>query len=83
MPDDVVVKIVADRIKQPDCKNGFLLDGFPRTIAQAQALDQLTEIDLVINIDVRFELIVARISGRRMCECGQTTYFHIRQGYMR
>ena len=75
VPDDVVVKIVADRIKQPDCKNGFLLDGFPRTIVQAQALDQLTEIDLVINIDVRFELIVARISGRRMCECGQT--YHI------
>lgn len=75
VPDEVVVDIVADRLKREDCKKGFLLDGFPRTIAQAEALGKLTDIDTVINIDVNFDLIVARISGRRMCECGET--YHI------
>ena len=50
VPDEVVVDIVANRIKEEDCKKGFLLDGFPRTIEQAKALDKLTEIDIVINI---------------------------------
>lgn len=72
VPDDVVVGIVADRIKQPDCENGFLLDGFPRTIPQAEALAKLTDIDCVINIDVDFDLITARIAGRRMCACGES-----------
>lgn len=72
VPDEVVVGIVADRIKQDDCKNGFLLDGFPRTIAQAEALGKLTEIDYVINILVDFSVITARICGRRMCKCGES-----------
>lgn len=75
VPDEVVVGIVADRIKQEDCKNGFLLDGFPRTIAQAEALGKLTDIDYVINIDVDFELITSRIAGRRMCACGES--YHV------
>ena len=75
VPDEVVVGIVADRIKQDDCKNGFLLDGFPRTVAQADALGKLTGIDAVINIDVDFDLITDRIAGRRMCACGET--YHI------
>lgn len=75
VPDEVVVGIVADRIKQDDCKNGFLLDGFPRTIAQAEALGKLTDIDYVINIDVDFDLIADRIGGRRMCACGES--YHI------
>ncbi len=75
VPDEVVVGIVADRIKKDDCKNGFLLDGFPRTVAQAEALEKLTEIDVVINIDVDFEVITGRISGRRMCACGES--YHI------
>lgn len=75
VPDEVVVNIVADRIKQEDCKNGFLLDGFPRTIPQAEALDKLTDIDMVINLDVDFKLVIDRISGRRMCACGET--YHI------
>lgn len=70
VPDKVVVEIVADRIKQDDCKNGFMLDGFPRTIPQAEALDKLTKIDLVINIKVDLDRVVKRICGRRMCECG-------------
>ncbi len=75
VPDEVVVGIVADRIKEPDCKNGFLLDGFPRTIAQAEALGKLTDIDRVINIVVDFDLITDRIAGRRMCTCGES--YHI------
>ncbi|MFA6866036.1 MAG: adenylate kinase [Clostridia bacterium] len=72
VPDDVVVGIVADRIKQDDCVNGILLDGFPRTVAQADALGKLTDIDYVINIVVDFDVIAGRISGRRMCPCGES-----------
>ena len=68
VPDEVVVGIVEQRINEPDCKNGFLLDGFPRTIAQAEALDRLTDIDYVINLDVDLEKLVDRITGRRVCE---------------
>ncbi|MBO5304289.1 MAG: adenylate kinase [Clostridia bacterium] len=75
VPDEVVVGIVADRIKQEDCKNGFLLDGFPRTVAQADALSKLTDIDYVIDIDVNFDVIAARIGGRRMCACGES--YHV------
>ncbi len=75
VPDEVVVGIVADRITEPDCDDGFLLDGFPRTIAQADALGKLTDIDYVINLDVDFSKIADRISGRRMCECGES--YHI------
>ena len=65
VPDSTMIKLVANRIKQPDCKNGFLLDGFPRTISQAEALGELTPIDCVIDIDVPEEEIVKRLSGRR------------------
>ena len=75
VPDEVVVNIVADRIQQEDCKKGFLLDGFPRTVAQADALAKLTDIDYVIDIEVDFDVIVRRIAGRRMCVCGET--YHI------
>ncbi len=75
VPDSVVIGIVADRIKADDCKNGFLLDGFPRTVEQADALSKLTDIDYVIDIKVDFDLIIKRITGRRMCKCGET--YHI------
>lgn len=65
VPDDVVIQLVEERIQQPDCANGFLLDGFPRTVAQAEALRHLTPIDYVIDIYVPEEEIVRRLSGRR------------------
>ncbi|MDR0984102.1 MAG: adenylate kinase, partial [Ruminococcus sp.] len=70
--DDIVIGILSDRIKQDDCKNGFILDGFPRTASQAQALDEMgIAIDKVIEIDVADETIQSRLSGRRVCEdCG-------------
>lgn len=76
VPDEVVVEIVAQRIAEEDCKNGFLLDGFPRTIAQAEALDRLTDIDYVVNLDVDLTALTARITGRRVCpECGES--YHV------
>ena len=76
VPDEVTCKIVEERISREDCKNGYMLDGFPRTIAQAEALDKITKIDLVINIDVDFSLLLDRLCGRRVCkDCGES--YHI------
>jgi adenylate kinase len=78
VPDEVTLKIVKSRFTQPDCSKGFLLDGFPRTIAQAEALDvelQKTgnRLNLVINLDVQDETIISRMTGRRVCgKCGAT-----------
>ena len=74
VPDEVVIGIVKDRISLDDCKNGFILDGFPRTLAQAEALDNLgVNIDKVIDIEVDDDVIYKRMSGRRICnECGST-----------
>lgn len=70
--DDVVIGILKDRIAEDDCKNGFILDGFPRTVPQAEALEAMgVKIDKVIEIDVADETIQQRLSGRRVCEsCG-------------
>lgn len=71
VPDDVIIGMVQSRIAKADCENGFLFDGFPRTIAQAETLESITPIDCVVNIDVPSERLVNRISGRRMCpKCG-------------
>lgn len=72
VPDAVVIDIIKERIAKEDCANGFILDGFPRTIAQAEALDSMgVAIDKVIDIDVADEAIAQRLSGRRVCEgCG-------------
>ena len=78
VPDEVVINIVKDRLQQADCKNGYILDGFPRTCAQAEALDKVASIDCVINIAVDPDLIVNRITGRRMCACGES--YHISMG---
>lgn len=81
VPDSVTISLVKERLSQDDCKKGFLLDGFPRTIAQAQALDEILKelnikLDAVINIDVDFNVLVDRIIGRRACpKCGAS--FHI------
>lgn len=74
VPDDVVIDMLKERIAQPDCKDGFILDGFPRTIPQAEALDAMgVVIDRVIDIEVPDEKIVTRMSGRRVCEkCGSS-----------
>lgn len=66
-PDELVVQMIGERISKQDCRNGFLLDGFPRTLGQADALDKMTDIDLVLNIVVDFEALVERAVGRRIC----------------
>lgn len=81
VPDELVVDLVVDRLKQEDCENGCVLDGFPRTIPQAEALDKALEaagqsVDYAINVEVPDENIVNRMSGRRACVgCGAT--YHI------
>ena len=77
VPDDVVIGIVDERLRMDDCKNGFILDGFPRTIPQAKALDRMgITIDRVVDINVPDEVITRRVSGRRAClDCGST--YHI------
>ena len=77
VPDEVVIGIIKDRLQQDDCKGGFILDGFPRTIPQAEALDKMgVAIDKVIDLEVSDEAIVERMSGRRVCEnCGAS--YHI------
>lgn len=80
VPDEVVIGLVEDRLSQEDCKNGYILDGFPRTIAQAEALDKVARIDLAINIDVPFETIMDRLGGRRVCVCGETYHVSMLNG---
>ena len=77
VPDEVVIGIVHDRLQEEDCKNGFILDGFPRTIPQAEALDRMgVTIDRVVDIQVPDEVITRRVSGRRVCPgCGNS--YHI------
>ena len=77
VPDSVVIGIIRDRLAQPDCAKGFILDGFPRTVAQAEALDESgVVIDCVLNIHVSDERIEARMSGRRVCpDCGAS--YHV------
>jgi adenylate kinase len=78
VPDDVTCKIVESRIEEPDCKKGYMLDGFPRTIPQAEALDGMgVRIDAVLSIEVADDAIVERMSGRRLCSgCGAS--FHVK-----
>ena len=77
VPDDVVIGIIKERLFEDDCKAGFILDGFPRTIPQAEALDEMgIEIDCVLSIEVPDEKIVTRMSGRRVCpSCGAS--YHV------
>ena len=76
VPDSVVIDIVRERLEHDDCKNGYLLDGFPRTVLQAEALETFAKIDAVIDIDVSDEKLVERLSGRRVClSCGGT--YHV------
>jgi adenylate kinase len=79
VPDDVTIGIVEERLQQPDCKKGFLLDGFPRTLTQAEALDRIlgrlnTKLDDVINLKVDRDNLLVRITGRRVCKICGTSY---------
>ena len=77
VPDDVVIGIIKERLAKADCQNGFILDGFPRTVPQAEALDAMgVELDKIISIEVPDENIVERMSGRRVCaKCGAS--YHV------
>ena len=76
VPDEVVIAIVRERLAMEDCQNGYILDGFPRTAPQAEALSQFANIDAVVDLDVADEVLVNRLSGRRVClACGAT--YHV------
>jgi len=81
VPDEVVIGIIKDRLAEDDCKNGFILDGFPRTIPQAEALDAMgITIDKVIDIEVADEKIANRMSGRRVCKaCGNSYHLEYKK----
>lgn len=68
VPDEVVIGLIEERLKDDDCKSGFILDGFPRTMAQADKLKEITDIDAVVNLDVDTSILVARLTGRRTCK---------------
>ena len=73
VPDDVIIAIVKERLQADDCRNGYILDGFPRTVPQAEALEGIASIDKVVELDVADEVLIKRISGRRVClKCGAT-----------
>jgi adenylate kinase len=76
VPDEILVEIIKDRLAQDDCKPGYILDGFPRTVPQAEALEKIAKIDVVVEIAVADEALVKRLSGRRVClNCGAT--YHV------
>ncbi len=79
--DATVIAVLKDRIAQADCQKGFILDGFPRTVSQAQALDDMgIEIDMVVDIEVEDQVIADRLSGRRVCEaCGSSYHLQHKQ----
>lgn len=85
VPDDLVIAMIQERLKQPDCRKGYILDGFPRTLAQAEAFDRMSSsfgpsesgVDRVVNIDVERDELIERLSGRRQCrQCGEN--YHVR-----
>lgn len=76
VPDEVTCEIVKGRLEADDCKNGYLLDGFPRNLFQAETLESFSKADAVLNIDVDLSLLMARLCGRRVCkECGES--YHV------
>ena len=76
VPDSVVIALVKERLAEPDCQNGYILDGFPRTVAQAEALGTFARIDAVVELAVPAKTLIDRLSGRRVCvKCGGT--YHI------
>ena len=74
VPDDLVLKILTERLGRPDARAGFVLDGFPRNLAQAERLEQITPLDLVVAFEIPAAQLVERLSGRRICPTCQTVY---------
>jgi len=74
VPDDIIINMMKERLNSDDCKNGFILDGFPRTIKQAEALDSIIKIDKVIFIDVPEDVLLSRLTGRRVCKNCNNVY---------
>ena len=78
VPDDVVIRMVEERIQAPDCEKGYILDGFPRTVPQAEALAAFARIDAVVDLEAGEDIILGNLGGRRVCrDCGAT--YHIRR----
>lgn len=80
VPDELLIALIKERLSSPDCSSGFLLDGYPRTVPQADALENILEessrkLDVVLNIEVDEEELIKRLSGRRMCACGAS--YHV------
>ena len=81
VPDEVTCEIVKDRLQNADCKNGYLLDGFPRNLFQAEELDKFSKVDAVVNIDIDLSLLMDRLCGRRVCkECGESYHVNFLNG---
>ncbi len=80
VPDEVTCDIVKDRLCRDDVKGGFMLDGFPRNIFQAEELDKFARVDLCVNIDVDISLLMDRICGRRVCSCGESYHVSTLEG---
>lgn len=79
--DDITIEIVKQRISMDDCKNGYLLDGFPRTVAQAEAFEKISQTTAVINLNMGRELLLNRLTGRRVCSvCGSTYHIELLNG---
>ena len=81
VPDEVTCEIVKDGLQNADCKNGYLLDGFPRNLFQAEELDKFSKVDAVVNIDIDLSLLMDRLCGRRVCkECGESYHVNFLNG---
>ncbi len=81
VPDDVTIEIVKNRLAEADCQNGFILDGFPRNVYQAEALSNIVKLDVVLDVAVPLENLMARLTGRRVCSgCGESYHVSTLEG---
>ncbi len=81
VPDDIIIAMVEERLQEPDCQSGYIFDGFPRTVTQAETLETFTHIDKVLKLEAKDELILRRLTGRRVCaDCGSTYHTSTLEG---